>query len=82
MQHDGHADRWKWTDVEQCPLNDFTPEGKALHRIVEEMAEDHDMFGARLLAGFERMIENGYEDLQEAPVNSWFGYYTMAGTIW
>lgn len=80
MQYDNHEDRWKWTSIERCPLNDFAPEGKALHKIVEEIADDHDVFGKKLLAGYERMIQNGYDpilELHDAPVNSWFGYYTM-----
>ena len=49
-------------------------------KFVEDTADDHDVFGQNLLAGFERMIQNGYDpilDLQDAPTNSWFGYYTM-----
>ena len=82
LPHDNHGDAWKWTDIEKCPLNDFAPEGKALHAIVEEMADNHDIFGKNLLAAYERMIQNGYDanvELYDAPVNSWFGYYTMEG---
>ena len=42
----------------------------------------NDVFGKNLLAGYERMIQNGYDanrELHDAPVNSWFGYYTMEG---
>ena len=76
----GGAKHLNWTKVERCPLNDYAPEGKPLYQIVEDTADDHDVFGQNLLAGFERMIQNGYDsilDLQDAPTNSWFGYYTM-----
>ena len=82
QQEDQGKSQFRWTDVEDCPLNDYAPEGKALHEIVEEMADDHDIFARNFLAGYERMIENGYDsdvELEVAPVNSWFGYYTMAG---
>lgn len=80
MQHDNHGDAWKWSNIEHCPLNDYAPEGKALHKIIEEMADDHDIFAKKLLDAYEKMIQNGYDSMQElldAPINSWFGYYTM-----
>ena len=64
MQHDNHGDAWKWTDIEHCPLNDFAPEGKALHAIVEEMADDHDVFGNKTEA--QKLSRNGHERLQRA----------------
>ena len=78
MPYSGHD--MNWTKIERCPLNDYAPEGKPLYQIVEDTADDHDVFGQNLLAAFERMIQNGYDpilDLQDAPTNSWFGYYTM-----
>jgi len=70
-----------WTEQEQCPLNDYAPEGVPLFQLVEDMADDHDLWAAHLLAGYEKMIENGYQhhQLKDAPENSWFGYYTMFG---
>ena len=82
MHNEGAKSQFRWTDIEDCPLNDFAPEGKSLHKIVEEMADDHDIFASKFLDGYERMIENGYDsesELQVAPTNSWFGYYTMEG---
>ena len=82
LPHDNHGDVWKWTDIEKRPLNDFTPDGKNLHAIVEEMADNHDVFRKNLLPAYGRMIRNGYDandELYHAPVNSWFGYYTMEG---
>ena len=79
MPYDGKKNL-EWTKIERCPLNDYAPEGKPLYQVVEDTADDHDVFGQNLLAGFERMIQNGYDpilDLQDAPTNSWFGYYTM-----
>ena len=82
MHNEGAKSQFRWTDIEDCPLNDFAPEGKSLHKIVEEMADDHDIFASKFLDGYERMIENGYDsesELHVAPTNSWFGYYTMEG---
>ena len=70
-----------WTEQEQCPLNDYAPEGVPLFQLVEDMADDHDFWAAHLLSGYEKMIQNGYSHLQDAPVNSWFGYYTMFGRV-
>ena len=79
MPHDSKS--FKYSNIEECPLNDYAPDGSPLHKIVEDLADDHDYFGRMFLEGFERMITNGYQedDLNDAVENAWFGYYTMEG---
>jgi len=79
MPHDNK--NFKYSNIEECPLNDYAPSGRALHQIVEDLADDHDYFGRMFLEGFERMTTNGYtdQDLNDAVEEGWFGYYTMAG---
>ena len=79
MPHDTKS--FKYSNIEECPLNDYAPDGTPLHKIVEDLADDHDYFGRMFLEGFERMITNGYDenDLHDAVENAWFGYYTMEG---
>ena len=81
MPHD--TKHFKYSNIEECPLNDYAPTGRALHQIVEDLADDHDYFGRMFLEGFERMTSNGYgdQDLQDAVEEAWFGYYTMAGLL-
>ena len=82
MPHDSKS--FKYSNIEECPLNDYAPDGTPLHKIVEDLADDHDYFGRMFLEGFERMITNGYDenDLNDAVENAWFGYYTMEGESW
>ena len=79
MPHDTKS--FKYSNIEECPLNEYAPDGTPLHKIVEDLADDHDYFGRMFLEGFERMTTNGYDenDLNDAVYNAWFGYYTMAG---
>ena len=79
MPHDSKS--FKYSNIEECPLNDYAPDGTPLHKIVEDLADDHDYFGQMFLEGFEKMITNGYDenDLHDAVENAWFGYYTMEG---
>ena len=81
MPHDNK--NFKYSNIEECPLNDYAPSGRALHQIVEDLADDHDYFGRMFLEGFERMTTNGYtdQDLNDAVEEGWFGYYTMAGKM-
>ena len=81
----------KWTDgwdvleanavtaspVEQCPITDVKDENdKPIHQIVEEFADDHDVWASAFFDAWGRMQDIGYEeaDLTEGFQNSWFGY--------
>jgi len=70
-----------WTEPNECPLNMHNTSDGVLHEVTERLAEDHDLWAKHFLAAFEKMIQNGYdqEELQDGPVNSWFGHHTLSG---
>ena len=63
--------------VNQCPITDVEDEkGNPIHKIVEEFADDHDIWASAFLDAWGRMQDVGYEeaDLTEGLQKSWFGY--------
>ena len=36
-----------------------------LHEVTESLAEDHDLWAKHFLAAFEKMIQNGYDQVLE-----------------
>ena len=36
-----------------------------LHEVTESLAEDHDLWAKHFLAAFEKMIQNGYDEVLE-----------------
>jgi len=63
--------------VEKCPITDVKDENdKPIHQIVEEFADDHDVWASAFFDAWGRMQDIGYEetDLTEGFQNSWFGY--------
>merc|ERR1712223_191525 len=66
--------------INQCPITDVVDENeKPIHQIVEEFADDHDVWASAFLDGWGRMQEAGYSasDLTEGKENSWLGYYHL-----
>ena len=63
-----------------CDKNDYAPEGEPTYQIVEEYAEDHDVWAADFLEAWQRMQANGYQDLKEAHQNSWLGYHSLTNS--
>jgi len=63
-----------------CGLNDYAPEGKPVHEIVEELASDNEHFAKVFLDGWHQMSINGYtdEELVDGPQNGWMGYYSLS----
>ena len=63
----------------ECDRQDYIDpeEKKPIYDIVEEFADDHDVWARDFLAAWQRMAQIGYSDemLDTAPQNSWFGYY-------
>ena len=60
-----------------CPPNmERYENGEALSEITKAFGEDHDVWNEAFLAGWEKMVENGYEanELVEGPEYSWLGY--------
>jgi len=65
--------------VPDCPPQDYIDptSGKPIRQILEEFADDHDVWAEAFLAGWQRMQETGYDVLNDAPQNSWMGYNTL-----
>ena len=65
--------------VPDCPPQDYDDptSGKPIRQILEEFADDHDVWAEAFLAGWQRMQETGYAALNDAPQNSWMGYNTL-----
>ena len=66
--------------VAQCPVNDFEDEnGTPIYQIVEDFADDHDVWESAFLDAWGRMQNTGYQEseLSEGLQNSWFGYYYL-----
>merc|ERR1712110_978531 len=63
-----------------CPKQDLLNEwGKPIYQIVEEFADDHDVWAKAFLEAWPRMQDTGYAaaDLTEGSQNSWIGYYNL-----
>ena len=64
--------------VNQCPKQDLQVEdGEKLSGIVEEFADDHDVWASAFLEAWQRMQSIGYKDLKDGPENSWLGYHSL-----
>jgi len=63
----------------QCEVNDYAPEGRPVHEIVDELASDNEIFAEKFLEGWHQMTINGYceEDLVAGPENGWMGHYSL-----
>ena len=49
----------------QCQqLNDYAPQGKPAHQIVEEYASDNEAFIVKFLEGWQIMSSNGYSEIR------------------
>ena len=53
--------------------------GTPVYDIVEQFADDHDVWAKQFLGAWERMQRIGYnkKDLKVGPKNSWMGYYPL-----
>ena len=62
-----------------CGKQDYIDpeEKKPIRDIMEEFADDYDVWARDFMAAWHRMAQTGYreDELQTAPQNSWFGYY-------
>jgi len=61
----------------KCGMNDYAPEGKAMHQIIEDFASDNELFAEKFIEAFGMMASNGYTELNDAPQNSWLGHYSL-----
>jgi len=66
------------TSAMKCNLNDYAPEGKPMHEIIEDLASDNEYFAEKFLESYGMMISNGYSKLNDGPQNGWLGYYSLS----
>jgi len=64
----------------ECDLNNYAPDGKPMHEIIEDLASDNELFAAKFLEAYGMMTTNGYldSDLKDGPQNGWFGHYSLS----
>ena len=65
-----------------CAKNDHKPEGKGgarSFRIVEELADDNEVWAESFMDGWRRFSSNGYDDLKPGPQESWLGFDSLEG---
>jgi len=64
----------------ECGVNNYAPEGRALHEIVDDLASDNEHFAEKFFEGWDLMTSNGYseDELVDGPENGWFGYNSLA----
>ena len=67
------------TPVMHCDRNDNAPEGEPVYKIVEDFADDHDVWANDFLDAWDQMTKNGGEELVAAPQEGWLGYYSLKG---
>ena len=63
--------------IMQCPKNEYAPEGDPVYQIVEDFADDHDIWAKDFLDAYQQMLSNAFEDLEDGPQNSWLGYASL-----
>ena len=71
------GDSWL-SPVANCPVQDDKDKNDTpIHEIVEEFADNHDIWASHFLQAWKRMQSIGYTDLKDGPEESWLGYYTL-----
>ena len=70
---------WWGSHRMDCPKNDYSPKGKPLFQIVDELAADNEVWAEHFLDGWQQMTSNGYTeaDLRDGPENGWFGHFSL-----
>jgi len=61
----------------QCNKTTYAPEGEVMSSIVEEFADDHDLWAAEFLEAWQVMQNNVDQELQPASQESWLGYHSL-----
>ena len=64
----------------QCGKNQYAPQGRPLHQIIDEFASDNEIWAENFLEGWQLMTSNGYsnQELIDGPENGWFGFYSLS----
>ena len=62
-----------------CNVNTYAPDGKPMHEIVDELANDNEYFAEKFLEGWQMFTENGNNpiELRDGPQAGWFGFYSL-----
>jgi len=70
----GQSPHWRNSRIVDCPKQNYAPEGEPLHQIVEEYADNQDLWIKDFLAALDKMSMNGNDPstLTEGPTG-WFG---------
>jgi len=63
--------------VMDCPKTTYAPEGEEMSKIVEEFADDHDVWAENFLDAWQLMQSNGDVELIDAHRTSWLGHYSL-----
>ena len=45
-----------------CGVNDYAPEGRELHEIIDDLAMDNEHFAEKFFEGWDIMTSNGYSE--------------------
>jgi len=75
--------RWikKWTfgtPVMTCQRNDLNLDGEPAYKVIEDFADNHDVWAKDFLDGWELMQANGYgNSLAVGPQNGWLGFNSL-----
>jgi len=66
--------------VMKCGLNDYAPEGKPLHEIIDALASDNEYFAETFMDAWQMMTSNGYSgsELNVGPQNGWMGHFSLS----
>ena len=55
----------------QCEKSEYAPQDENIADIVDEFADDHDIWTRDFLDAWVIMMNNGASNLVDAPENSW-----------
>ena len=63
-----------------CPKNDYIVDGDRglpSYKIVEELADDNEVWAEAFLKGWAKFLKNGNAKLKAGPMEAWLGYYSL-----
>ena len=66
--------------VINCPKNDYVVDGEGglpSYKIVEELADDNEVWAEAFLTGWAKFLKNGNSNLRAGPKEAWLGYYSL-----
>ena len=63
-----------------CPKNDYVVDGEGglpSYKIVEELADNNEVWAEAFLKGWAKFLKNGNHNLRAGPKEAWLGYYSL-----